>query len=151
VNSLANQTISNDRLTGYLKVLRRIQVDFDPSLVFNAQNSVDSGRQVAELIIRRGLEATALVVESDLTAKGIFEVFHEQGVRIPEDASIVSLGSDTAYLTLSPILTTALQDYALLGETAVELLNDMLADTPNNGRQVVIDSVIREGGSCLSR
>lgn len=148
VNSQSNLTISNDRLTGYLKALRKVDIDFDPTLVFNGQNNTESGRQVAQLILRRSLGATAIVVESDLTAQGLFEVFAGMGIRIPEDMSVVSLGGDSAYLSLTPTLTAALQDYAQLGETAVAALNDLLSGAPVSGQYAMIRSRLFEGASC---
>ncbi|MCY9782778.1 LacI family DNA-binding transcriptional regulator [Nocardiopsis sp. EMB25] len=76
----------------------------------------------------RGAEVTAAFVANDQMSIGVLRAFHENGIEVPGDVSVVGFDDipETEYLT--PALTTVRQDFTQLGRSAVELLLAALAD-----------------------
>jgi DNA-binding LacI/PurR family transcriptional regulator len=77
--------------------------------------------QIGLRLIEEGLP-TAIFAASDHTALGLMRAFLENGVRIPDDVSIVGFddleGSDYFF----PPLTTVRQDFAALARRSIDLL-----------------------------
>jgi LacI family transcriptional regulator len=100
-----------------------------------------AGRQLAE-----DPEVTAVFVANDQMALGVLHAFHEQGLRVPEDVSVVGFDDtpESAYFT--PALTTVRQDFGRLGEVAVELLDRLVTDpsaTPPDKHLIAPTLVVR--------
>lgn len=84
-----------------------------------------SGYQAGlELVAQRHL--TAVFAANDQMALGLMHAFHERGVRVPDDVSVVGFDNipEAAYLT--PSLTTVHQDFDEVGRRGVRLLIDIM-------------------------
>ncbi|MEZ3159026.1 LacI family DNA-binding transcriptional regulator [Microbacterium sp. BWT-B31] len=85
----------------------------------------DGGREAADTVLGGG--PTAVIAYNDLVALGLLARWTEEGVRVPDDVSLV--GFDNTYVAeLSfPRLTSVGADLREFGETAVTLLLERLA------------------------
>ncbi|GHD14798.1 LacI family transcriptional regulator [Nocardiopsis kunsanensis] len=101
---------------------------------WSPRSGYELGHRLAE---RRaaGEEVTAVFVANDQMAVGVLKAFHEVGLRVPDDVSVVGFDDipESAYLT--PGLTTVVQDFTRVGTAALEVLLGALespdhADTP---------------------
>lgn len=72
-------------------------------------------------------EVTAVFVANDQMALGVLHALHQKGVRVPNDISVVGFDDTPESLFYQPSLTTVRQDFAALGELAVESLDRMIA------------------------
>lgn len=97
---------------------------------------VIEGDWTAECGYRQGLaiaaerSITALFVANDQMALGVLRAFHEAGVRVPEDISVVGFDDQPESAYFIPPLTTVAQDFEELGHRCIALLLDRL----ENGR-----------------
>ncbi len=82
----------------------------------------------AGLLLANDPQTTAVFVANDQMALGVLSAFHERGIRVPEDVSIVGFDDTPESAFYTPALTTVRQDFILLGEVAVELLDRLVAD-----------------------
>jgi len=78
------------------------------------------------LIIKHREEISALVVANDQMAIGAIRAFEEQGIRVPNDISIVGFDDIPEAGFIRPPLTTIKQDFARLGKLSVQCLVDQL-------------------------
>jgi DNA-binding LacI/PurR family transcriptional regulator len=78
------------------------------------------------LIIKHREEISALVVANDQMAIGAIRAFEEQGIRVPDDISIVGFDDIPEAGFIRPPLTTIKQDFARLGKLSVQCLVDQL-------------------------
>ena len=80
----------------------------------------DGGIAVADQVVRAG--ATAVLAYNDLLAIGLLEGLHAQGVRIPEDVSVVGIDDIAMSRLTRPKLTTVATPTAAAGRAAVDML-----------------------------
>lgn len=115
------------RLDGYQRALYEHGVVYNPNLVGYGDWLRHSGYEVAARILKE--EPTAIFCMNDYMAAGAYDYCNENGIRIPEDLSIV--GYDNVELSeyLIPKLTTCQISAGDIGRRAAEeLLNKLQAD-----------------------
>ena len=69
---------------------------------------------------------TALFVANDQMALGVLRAFHEAGVGVPQDISVVGFDDQPEAAYFIPPLTTVAQDFEELGQRCIGLLLDRL-------------------------
>ena len=67
-----------------------------------------------------------VVGATDNISLGILRYFHERGVRVPEDISVVGFGGYDVGAVVYPALTTVAFDYELMGMKAASYLLNIL-------------------------
>jgi DNA-binding LacI/PurR family transcriptional regulator len=92
-----------------------VQGDWSPRSGYDAACSLLKTRQGT---------FTALVAQNDLMAFGVLHAFHEHGIRVPQDVSVIGCDDMTESSFTMPPLTTIKQDFAAIGLAAV---NNLLA------------------------
>lgn len=108
------------RLNGYKKALKEFDVDFDPSLIFESDFSY---RTTYPLVPTLPLNRfTALFAFSDLMAFACYNYWRSQGIRIPDDVSLVGYDATNAGYLTSPPLTSVDQRAKQAGYTAGKIL-----------------------------
>ena len=86
------------------------------------ENAVALSPQVAAASPR----PTAVVTFSDYTAAGLIVGLSAAGVRVPEQVSVLGIGGQPFGRMLRPALSTIAPQYELMGESATNLLLDMI-------------------------
>ncbi|MER5204191.1 LacI family DNA-binding transcriptional regulator [Streptomyces sp. NPDC002825] len=80
---------------------------------------------------------TAVFVANDQMALGVLRAFHERGVRVPEDVSVVGFDDIAEASSFIPPLTTVHQDFGQVGELCVEAALRELRGETVTGVQLV--------------
>jgi DNA-binding LacI/PurR family transcriptional regulator len=92
--------------------------------------SARSGYQAGLQLARRD-DVTAVFAGNDQMALGMMRAFHEHGIRVPDDISIVGFDDIPEAEFLSPPLTTIRQDFDEVGRRCIAaLLRAIEADLP---------------------
>ena len=73
--------------------------------------------------MKRAPEYTAIFAANDEMALGLLHGFHERGIAVPDDMSVVGFDDIPLAAHFLPPLTTIRQDLAALGRTSVEVLS----------------------------
>lgn len=91
--------VAPDRQQGVDKVLRSAGIQPDPRLVVPAAFIADAGAEAYAEFRRRGRLPSAVVAVSDEVAMGIMYAARADGVRVPEDLSVIGVDDhDLAWL-----------------------------------------------------
>ena len=100
-----------------------------------ADFSIESGRKKAEELLKKCPDLDGFLCATDEMAVGAIQYLREQGIGVPEQIQVSGHGDSALAGAASPPLTTVHYSYEKSGETAVNMLLEML----NQG-----DTLLRE-------
>jgi DNA-binding LacI/PurR family transcriptional regulator len=99
----------------------------DPDgLVSHADFEIEGGRRALADLLARPVPPTAIICSSDVMAIGALHEAVRQGLRVPDDFSIVGFDGIDATKWSVPELTTVEQPIAQIADTAVETLQSLI-------------------------
>ena len=133
-----------ERLDGYRRALGD---RFRPELVATGDWSLHSGRQGAELLLRRHPELRGLFVASDLMAVGAIGALRAAGRRVPEDVAVVGFDDSAAATMVEPALTTMRNPIEQTALEALRILDDQIAGRARPPVHLVLSSELVERSS----
>ena len=112
---------TREKNLGRLDALRA--AGFDDGLVAHAEFSVPGGRKaLRELLANTAERPTGVICSSDLMAIGAMQEAAAQGLRVPDDLSVVGFDGIDAATWTEPPLTTVEQPIHEIARTAVSAL-----------------------------
>ncbi|MGH7975067.1 MAG: LacI family DNA-binding transcriptional regulator [Limisphaerales bacterium] len=135
---------AHERFEGYRRALREANLDVDDKLVFQAGGTIEDGTKAALQLLNESCGATAVQAVSDLVAIGCAETLLAQGLKIPEDISIVGFGNlwTTEYFRVP--MTTVRQPKFRLGIAAVEMMMNLLRGQPVQSKRLPAELIERK-------
>ncbi|MBC04914.1 LacI family DNA-binding transcriptional regulator [Thalassospira sp.] len=123
----AKNILTIDRIAGYRRALETAGITVDPDLIYTGDFSIDSGITAGRaLLADPKTRPTAVFCSSDGMAIGVIVAAKEQGLRIPEDLSVVGFDDIPHAAAYDPPITTVRQPRRRLGEQAIALLLERL-------------------------
>ena len=134
----------SDRHVGWQTTMRENGLDADLSVEGNY--SLEGGYRGMKQLLNSGEDFTAVFIGNDSMAIGAHTALREEGLRVPDDVSMVSFDDIPEAAHFVPGLTTIRQDFQLLGRLAVEYVLSMVdnPDTPIHQRVLQPELIIRE-------
>lgn len=126
----------------FVKMMNNKGLDVNKDWVFCNGFSIESGEEVAAQLLYLKERPTAVICANDFVAIGVIKVLTKFGLKVPDDVSVV--GFDDIYLAehFPPGITTVSQNYDLLGETAINVLVDLINERDAERETVVPTSLI---------
>lgn len=120
---------------------------FRPDLVASGDWSLRSGRDGAELLLRRHPGLRGLFVASDLMAVGAIGALRAAGRRVPEDVAVVGFDDSAAATMVEPALTTMRNPIEQTAFEALRILDDQIAGRAQPPVHLVLSSELIERSS----
>ena len=121
---------AHERFEGYRRALRDAGLQPDDKFVFQAGSTIEDGANATLQMVNESCQPTAVQAVSDLVAIGCAETLLQQGLKIPEDISLVGFGNILAAEYFRVPLTTVRQPKHRLGVAAVEALIKLIRKEP---------------------
>ncbi|HEX6477811.1 MAG TPA: LacI family DNA-binding transcriptional regulator [Ktedonobacteraceae bacterium] len=118
-----------ERLLGCQQALAQAGIAPDVGLVRQSGWNVDEAYEAARVLLAERRDFTAIVAGSDFMAIGILRALTEQGLRVPDDVSLVGFDDIEFCQYTVPPLTTVRQDRVAMGRGAVQRLVAMVEGT----------------------
>ncbi|MEK7708103.1 MAG: LacI family DNA-binding transcriptional regulator [Verrucomicrobiota bacterium] len=135
---------AQERLEGYRRALREANVDVDARLVFNAGSTIEDGTKAGLQMLNEHCDATAVQAVNDLVAVGCANAFLQQGMKIPQEISVVGFGNILVSEHFRVPLTTARQPKFRLGVAAMETMLKALRREHVESQRLPADLIVRE-------
>ena len=100
------------------------------------------GYPFAKQLLARKQEFSALFAYNDISAIGSICAFHEAGLRVPEDVSVVGFDDIQTAAYVTPPLTTVRQPLLKMGEVAARTLLDLIEGRTDCVPEIVIEPAL---------
>lgn len=135
-----------NRFQGYKDGLAASGLPYLSELVRAGDNSIGSGEENADALLRLAKPPTAIFAANDDMAVGVVRVAAKRGVDIPGQLSVAGCDDNSLAQQIYPALTTIRQPLAAMAETAAaSLIEDLQQASHHTGTEVVEASIrIRE-------
>jgi LacI family transcriptional regulator len=153
---LKGQPFSSDseyRWGAICRVAEELKIEIKPELT--VQIDIDDptpqlGYPFAKQLLERKVPFTALFAYNDISALGAIRAFHEAGLRVPQDISVIGFDDIQGVAFTNPSLTTVRQPLVHMGRLAAQILvariegaKDYPAEIPIEPELVVRQSTAR--------
>ncbi len=153
---LKGQPFSSDseyRWGAICRVAEELKIEIKPELT--VQIDIDDptpqlGYPFAKQLLERKVPFTALFAYNDISALGAIRAFHEAGLRVPQDISVIGFDDIQGVAFTNPSLTTVRQPLVHMGRLAAQTLvariegaKDYPAEIPIEPELVVRQSTAR--------
>ena len=138
---------SQERLEGYRRAHREAGIEVDDKLIFNAGGTIEEGEKAALQMLNESPGATAVQAVNDLVAIGAANVFLGQGLKIPDDLSLVGFGNVLVSEHFRVPLTTIRQPKLRLGTAAMDSMMKLIGGTRPPTKRLAGEIVIRQSSA----
>ena len=130
---------SSQRRAGWKQALADAGVDRAEADLARGDFTARGGYLAMQQLLRRKPRPTAVFVCNDLMAFGALNAASVEGVRVPEELSIVGFDDIELAAYSSPPLTTIAQPKLRIGTLAAELLLERVGQNRVDGRRIILD------------
>lgn len=142
------------RTEAYHAALLKAGIPFDPDLIIETDiNAEETYRVLAKRFAQKKPDFTAVFCANDLSAMGLIRAAQENGLRIPEDISVIGFDDVATSAFLSPPLTTIRINTRELTSLALRRLEERTAKPDMTPIRVSLacDLVIRRSVANIKR
>ena len=135
---LLNTTFNRHR--GYQEALQAHGLPYDEELVITLpKSSIEAGAAAMRQLLALKERPDAVFSAYDFPAGGALQVLEAQGIRVPEDLALAGFSNEPFTTMVKPQLTSVDQRGQQMGETAVQLLLQVLKRTDTYvGQRIVL-------------
>ncbi|MFD3261661.1 LacI family DNA-binding transcriptional regulator [Paenibacillus lentus] len=148
-DELNGESVLDRREDAYELWMRRSNL-YNPKLVKIGKFSAEDGYHMMKELLSSGTELTAVIAANDSMAIGAFRAIQEQGLRVPEDISIIGFNDITVAQFMTPSLTTVKLYSEFMGETALDLLLERIQKKRTIAKKVIIPTELIVRESCCA-
>ncbi|HUX22695.1 MAG TPA: LacI family DNA-binding transcriptional regulator [Spirochaetia bacterium] len=139
-----------NRTNGFNDALKEHGLPFTPSRIVPGWFSFESGYRATRQLLRNDSTVTAIFCLSDEMAIGAVRYLKDEGLRVPDDVSVMGF-DDVALATYTdPQLTTTRQPIRQIGSGAADLLMRIIRKESRIPKRVVLDHTIVVRSSCAA-
>ena len=143
-----NLYTTNQRLTGYLNALREAGISPEDEYIRYGDYTMDGGYQAVQELLSLKHRPTAVFVTNFEMTLGTMLALQQNGIRVPEDLSVIGFDKLELFGEIFPDLTLIRQPQLSIGREAANLMLDLVgcSDSPVH-RIVTLSTDLTEGRS----
>jgi DNA-binding LacI/PurR family transcriptional regulator len=134
------------RLEGYRKALEKNHIPAREDYLIRTDYSRGQARQAAEKLLKLADRPTAIFVASDSMALEVMAVASEQGIKVPQDLSLIGFDDNPSGLYGPVSLTTVKQPLVKMAQDSVKELDALMKSKKKTVKRLFLPTelVIRE-------
>ena len=144
---ICGRTALNDRALarkeGFLKRMGERGLPCSPEDVIECDFEFEAGRTALRALLARQPRPTAIFSANDIVAVGALHECRQQGLRVPEDISLVGFDDLPIAQYVTPQLTTVRVPAAAMGEHAVALLMRAISGEASRSETLETELIVR--------
>ena len=145
IQGVSTSEPNKKRVNGYLDALRKIGCE-DKATVIGHEFSLQNGYEETKKLLKADPRPTAILALSNTIGLGVIKAIREEGLRIPEDISLVSYDNNVYMDFLVPPVTRISQPVEDMGRHAARLLFESITKKKdlNTQTELAPNLIIRE-------
>jgi len=132
-----------NRFLGYQDGLEQSGLKYSERLVVAGDNSIGSGEECAEKLLKRKRRPTAIFAANDDMAAGVIRVADRLGIDVPGELSIAGCDDSALAQQIYPALTTINQPLSSMAERAAATLIESLREKQSPKGTEVVPATLR--------
>lgn len=137
----SNESVGRLRLSGYMRALKESGIEVDDELICPMKDdieyySMENGYVVAEELLKKRKDVTAIFAISDVLAIGACRAIKDMGKRIPQDIAVAGYDGIDMGKYYSPSITTVKQPVDEIARDSILLLFDIIAGRQEHQHKV---------------
>lgn len=110
------------RKQAFGKALQEIGIASDPNLILEGDHTMEGGMEAFSRLLSATNRPTAVMCSNDMTAIGVMRKCYEEGIKIPDDLSVIGFDDIRLAQFVLPPLTTVQMSQSELGRLAFRAL-----------------------------
>ncbi|RYY57287.1 MAG: LacI family transcriptional regulator [Chitinophagaceae bacterium] len=135
-----NLSISNDRMEGYLKALKKHRIKPDNDLIIHCDFNQDYAFVATQELLAMKKRPDAIFTISDRMAIGAMLAIKQKGLSMPQDIGLVGFNNEPVVSLVSPAISSVEQPAFELGKMAAKLFIETIH---NNGDMSHVREVLK--------
>lgn len=137
----SNESVGRLRLSGYIRALKEYGIEADDELICPMKDdieyySMENGYVVAEELLKKRKDVTAIFAISDVLAIGACRAIKDMGKRIPQDIAVAGYDGIDMGKYYSPSITTIKQPVDEIARDSILLLFDIISGRQEHQHKV---------------
>jgi len=141
-------SFTNTRIVGFRQALAEAGIELTREDFAIGNGRYESGYKAMQELIQRRPNLTAVFVFNDLMALGAIGALHAQGMRVPEDVSIIGYDNISFASVFEPALTTIAQPIAAIGQECIKQLLERIQQPGKQPTLITLPVELIERSSC---
>ena len=121
-----DRSVGLERENGYIAALKENDLEVDMENLKLGDFSYESGYKLANELINKKNTPTAIFAVTDNLAIAAIDCLKDNGLNVPEDVAVVSIGDTRISQVVSPKLTTIHYHYKTSGRKSGEIMLELL-------------------------
>ncbi len=121
--------VSKDRERGYISSLKEHGIDLDKDRIVYSGFNIRGGYEAMQKLSKRDIEIDSIFLATDLMAIGALNFLTQNGVKVPEDVSVVGFDNIELSAIMQPTLTTVDLPIKDIAELAMKKIMKMIYKT----------------------
>ena len=143
-----NLYTTTQRLTGYLDALKEAGITPEEEYIRYGDYTMDGGYQAVQELLKLKNRPTALFVTNFEMTLGAMLALQHNGIRVPEDLSVIGFDKLEMFGEIFPNLTLIRQPQLSIGREAANLMLDLLISHGSTSHRIVtLSTELAEGTS----
>ncbi|WP_111978887.1 LacI family DNA-binding transcriptional regulator [Algibacillus agarilyticus] len=99
---------ARERFWGYQQALAKYNIPFRPELIEQGEFTQDDGYRVANILLNKNTDLTAIICGNDEMAFGAIQAVNEHGLNVPDDISIIGFDDVSFCAMITPTLSSVI-------------------------------------------
>nr|WP_280922254.1 substrate-binding domain-containing protein [Ammoniphilus resinae] len=144
IGNIPGLKMTEERVRGYMLALQEAGIAYDEALVVEGDYYQDSGLVgIRKLLNQASKRPTAVFTGNDVMALGAMEGLEQEGIRIPEDISLIGCDNIPNLHLLKTPLTTISNPLSEMGRLAARKILGILEGDDELPQHVIVESELR--------
>ncbi|WP_394138367.1 LacI family DNA-binding transcriptional regulator [Cytobacillus oceanisediminis] len=149
IYGLTKNSVGKERLEGALEAIRDFKCSDDKALIKPGEFNADKAYESATELLLLPTPPTAIYACNNTMTIGLLKAINEQGLKIPEDISVIAFGDTAQWDLIQPPLTLMTQPLKRIGvEAAILLKNRLTMDEYFSPKEIIMSPELLIRSSC---